>query len=53
MRVLKDIRKPDGMQRYSMCDLAVTLLRQIKDCDGEIYGAVCDMIGILEEKKNV
>ena len=49
LRVLPGVRRPAGMQKYSLCDMAVMLLRQIKDCDGIVYSAVCEMIAILEE----
>jgi len=51
LRLLQKIRKPGGMDKYSMCGLAVTLLRQIKACDEDVCGAVCEMIETLEESQ--
>jgi len=47
LRVLPGVRKPTGMQKYSICDMAVMLLKQIKEQDGIIYNAICGMIDIL------
>jgi len=38
-----------GMLNWSMCEMAATLLRMIKADDEAVYGAVCEMIDILEQ----
>ena len=37
-----------GMINWSMCDMAITLLRKVKECDSYAYEAVSKMIEILE-----